>query len=354
MLGEAKESCKDCREMRYALCTRPTVLLLLQLPPLLLPTIDKDEDGAVDPRREEGVEEGEGEEGVVGGGEGAPDAAGERQRHKDEQQAPAPEPVRVHPAEGHAEQLPEEVERADDRQLPSVVLAGDVKLEHCMELGASRMTRVVASTPPPPSTCWEDSAPSSSSSYSEDDEDAGREGGTSAGGGQVAVVVQKRRRLAANARERRRMLNLNTAFDRLRTHLPGLGADRQLSKYETLQMAQTYINALFARIGWAYDLKSASPDLVARVALRHGDGSHPKHGVEDHLQEVPYDEYLRIARENDDSTGVRDLHNAEDPTRQRGSSLSVGLSDPSIPEDKTADEFGPNPEKNIVRVIVLS
>ena len=56
--------------------------------------------------------------------------------------------------------------------------------------------------------------------------------------------VQRRRRLAANARERRRMLNLNTAFDRLRTHLPSLGSDRQLSKYETLQMAQTYITAL--------------------------------------------------------------------------------------------------------------
>ncbi|XP_034245136.1 protein atonal-like [Thrips palmi] len=63
-------------------------------------------------------------------------------------------------------------------------------------------------------------------------------------GGGVNTVVQRRRRLAANARERRRMLNLNTAFDRLRTHLPSLGSDRQLSKYETLQMAQTYITAL--------------------------------------------------------------------------------------------------------------
>ncbi|XP_047106699.1 uncharacterized protein LOC124775907 [Schistocerca piceifrons] len=40
-------------------------------------------------------------------------------------------------------------------------------------------------------------------------------------------------------------LNLNRAFDRLRTHLPSLGNDRQLSKYETLQMAQTYITALY-------------------------------------------------------------------------------------------------------------
>lgn len=61
----------------------------------------------------------------------------------------------------------------------------------------------------------------------------------------VPPVVMKKRRLAANARERRRMQNLNNAFDRLRTVLPQLGNDRQLSKYETLQMAQTYINALY-------------------------------------------------------------------------------------------------------------
>ncbi|KAG8223831.1 hypothetical protein J437_LFUL003719 [Ladona fulva] len=60
----------------------------------------------------------------------------------------------------------------------------------------------------------------------------------------VSPVVVRRRRLAANARERRRMQNLNNAFDRLRTVLPSLGNDRQLSKYETLQMAQSYISAL--------------------------------------------------------------------------------------------------------------
>ena len=61
----------------------------------------------------------------------------------------------------------------------------------------------------------------------------------------VPAVVLKKRRLAANARERRRMQNLNQAFDRLRTVLPQIGNDRQLSKFETLQMAQTYINALY-------------------------------------------------------------------------------------------------------------
>ncbi|EJW87215.1 helix-loop-helix DNA-binding domain-containing protein [Wuchereria bancrofti] len=52
------------------------------------------------------------------------------------------------------------------------------------------------------------------------------------------------RRQAANARERRRMNNLNDAFDRLRTVLPSVGTGRRLSKFETLQMAQQYIDCL--------------------------------------------------------------------------------------------------------------
>ncbi|XP_058449022.1 protein atonal-like [Malaya genurostris] len=60
----------------------------------------------------------------------------------------------------------------------------------------------------------------------------------------VSVQIKKKRRLAANARERKRMQSLNDAFDRLRQYLPSLGNDRQLSKHETLQMAQTYITAL--------------------------------------------------------------------------------------------------------------
>ncbi|RZC32154.1 HLH domain containing protein [Asbolus verrucosus] len=61
---------------------------------------------------------------------------------------------------------------------------------------------------------------------------------------QAGIEVMKKRRLAANARERRRMNSLNDAFDRLRDVVPSLGNDRKLSKFETLQMAQTYIAAL--------------------------------------------------------------------------------------------------------------
>ena len=54
----------------------------------------------------------------------------------------------------------------------------------------------------------------------------------------------RKRRVAANARERRRMNGLNDAFERLREVIPSLGSDHKLSKFETLQMAQTYIGAL--------------------------------------------------------------------------------------------------------------
>ncbi|XP_053277042.1 protein atonal homolog 1a [Pleuronectes platessa] len=56
--------------------------------------------------------------------------------------------------------------------------------------------------------------------------------------------VHKQRRVAANARERRRMHGLNYAFDELRSVIPALDNDKKLSKYDTLQMAQIYINAL--------------------------------------------------------------------------------------------------------------
>ena len=56
--------------------------------------------------------------------------------------------------------------------------------------------------------------------------------------------IMRTRRVQANARERRRMHSLNDAFERLREVVPCLGSDRKLSKFETLQMAQTYISAL--------------------------------------------------------------------------------------------------------------
>ncbi|CAI5455993.1 unnamed protein product [Caenorhabditis angaria] len=54
----------------------------------------------------------------------------------------------------------------------------------------------------------------------------------------------RQRRSAANERERKRMTTLNVAYDELREVLPDLDSGKKLSKFETLQMAQKYIECL--------------------------------------------------------------------------------------------------------------
>lgn len=74
----------------------------------------------------------------------------------------------------------------------------------------------------------------------------GRRKGIGVGGKAIPAspTVMKKRRLAANARERKRMSGLNEAFDKLRDVVPAIHEEHKLSKFETLQMAQSYIRAL--------------------------------------------------------------------------------------------------------------
>lgn len=37
----------------------------------------------------------------------------------------------------------------------------------------------------------------------------------------------------------------------------------------------------FAKIGWAYDLKTVSPELIEKRVKKTGDGTHPVWGMED-------------------------------------------------------------------------
>ncbi|CAH1789391.1 unnamed protein product [Owenia fusiformis] len=55
----------------------------------------------------------------------------------------------------------------------------------------------------------------------------------------VATIAQRR---AANIRERRRMFNLNEAFDVLRKQVPTFAYEKRLSRIETLRLAITYIS----------------------------------------------------------------------------------------------------------------
>ena len=58
----------------------------------------------------------------------------------------------------------------------------------------------------------------------------------------ISPNLMHKRRQAANARERRRMQNLNEAFNKLRMVLPQ--QDKQFSKFETLLLANRYIKEL--------------------------------------------------------------------------------------------------------------
>ena len=60
----------------------------------------------------------------------------------------------------------------------------------------------------------------------------------------LTFTERKQKRLDANDRERQRMGQLNVAFDNLRNLLPKHGNDRELSKFETIQIAKNYIRAL--------------------------------------------------------------------------------------------------------------
>lgn len=71
----------------------------------------------------------------------------------------------------------------------------------------------------------------------------------------VATIAQRR---AANIRERRRMFNLNEAFDKLRRKVPTFAYEKRLSRIETLRLAITYISFMTELLhGHPPDHKSA-------------------------------------------------------------------------------------------------
>lgn len=80
-----------------------------------------------------------------------------------------------------------------------------------------------------------------------DDEEGNRsesDGSTDQGYGRESGGVVVGQRNVANARERHRTQNVNTAFTALRTLIPTEPVDRKLSKIETLRLASSYISHL--------------------------------------------------------------------------------------------------------------
>ncbi|KAM6398066.1 helix-loop-helix protein 13-like [Pluvialis apricaria] len=72
-------------------------------------------------------------------------------------------------------------------------------------------------------------------------------------------------RHAANVRERKRMLNINSAFDELRCHVPTFPYEKRLSKIDTLRLAIAYI-ALLGEIL----LSGCDPKSYVEQCLKNG------------------------------------------------------------------------------------
>lgn len=75
------------------------------------------------------------------------------------------------------------------------------------------------------------------------DEEEGHERGASLlGRPKRKRVITYAQRQAANIRERKRMFNLNEAFDQLRRKVPTFAYEKRLSRIETLRLAIVYIS----------------------------------------------------------------------------------------------------------------
>ncbi|KAJ1101157.1 hypothetical protein NDU88_006229 [Pleurodeles waltl] len=62
-------------------------------------------------------------------------------------------------------------------------------------------------------------------------------------------VITHAQRQAANVRERKRMFNLNEAFDQLRKKVPTFAYEKRLSRIETLRLAIVYISFMTELLG---------------------------------------------------------------------------------------------------------
>ncbi|XP_061399658.1 protein Fer3-like [Musca vetustissima] len=109
-------------------------------------------------------------------------------------------------------------------------------------------------------------------------------GGSSSSGGSTTKKVRRRtaslaQRRAANIRERRRMLNLNEAFDKLRPKVPTFAYEKRLSRIETLRLAITYI-------GFMQDLLNGTENTQKpRTEDYYGNmnGHHQHHSASGHV-----------------------------------------------------------------------
>lgn len=86
----------------------------------------------------------------------------------------------------------------------------------------------------------------------------------------------------------------------------------ELGKY-SVNMTTFFLDA-FAKIGWAWDMKEPSKDLVRRTIAKHGDGSHPEHDHH-HIKEVPHPSEVEVEVQNEDSFDENENVNTKEKTK---------------------------------------
>ncbi|XP_050700179.1 fer3-like protein [Eriocheir sinensis] len=102
-----------------------------------------------------------------------------------------------------------------------------------------------------------------------------RYGGGGVGGGgkkvrrRVPSIAQRR---AANVRERRRMFNLNEAFDKLRRKVPTFAYEKRLSRIETLRLAITYISFMTELLASEHEAAAVAAAAAAAASSAPGAG----------------------------------------------------------------------------------
>lgn len=99
----------------------------------------------------------------------------------------------------------------------------------------------------------------------------------------VATLAQRR---AANIRERRRMYNLNEAFDKLRRKVPTFAYEKRLSRIETLRLAITYI-------GFMTELLQSTPSPGGGADAAQSPASAP-YALPPQHHDIPYAPYSLI------------------------------------------------------------
>ncbi|XP_049536984.1 protein Fer3-like [Anopheles darlingi] len=95
----------------------------------------------------------------------------------------------------------------------------------------------------------------------------------------VASMAQRR---AANIRERRRMFNLNEAFDKLRRKVPTFAYEKRLSRIETLRLAITYIGFMSELLTGTPTHDGRSPELYPSLASSNSAHHHHHHATQQH------------------------------------------------------------------------